>query len=108
MIILIYQVYPKLLFRLHIELIILIFLKFNQAQHLAQDVDSSAPTSDEVAESDDHTSSIDDELRQMLTSILVDNGVLRKQVNTLIMHSLKTNKSNDTECKADVNVGNEI
>ncbi|KAL8496963.1 hypothetical protein ACS0TY_020590 [Phlomoides rotata] len=85
-------------------------LLITEAQHLAQDVDSSAPTSDEVAESDDHSSSIDDELRQMLTSILVDNGVLRKQVNTLIIHALKTNKTNervDTECKADVNVENE-
>lgn len=94
-----------------LTLINLIFLKFDQAQHLVQDVNSSAPTTSEVAESDDHTSSVDDELRQMLTSILVDNGVLRKQVNTLITHALKTNESNervDTKCKADVNVENEI
>lgn len=47
----------------------------------------------------------------MLTSILVDNGVLRKQVNSLIVHALKLNKSNekvDMECKSDVNVGSEV
>lgn len=61
---------------------------------------------------DDHTnSSIDEELMQTLTSILVDNGVLRKQVNSLIVNSLKMRKLNEKgaiECKPDVNVESEL
>ncbi|KAI3468010.1 hypothetical protein Pfo_024673 [Paulownia fortunei] len=77
-----------------------------EVQHLAQDVDYSASTPDRVAELDDNVSSVDEELRQMLTSILVDNGVLRKQVNSLIVHALKMNKPNekvDIESHSDVN-----
>ena len=34
---------------------------------------------------DKHTTSIDEESRQTLTSLLADNGALRKQVNSLIV-----------------------
>ncbi|KAK6162067.1 hypothetical protein DH2020_001908 [Rehmannia glutinosa] len=82
-----------------------------EVQHLAQDVDYSASTDDRVAELDDNVISVDEELKQMLTSILVDNGVLRKQVNSLIVHALKMNESNekvDFESESDVNVKNEL
>ncbi|KAL3650693.1 hypothetical protein CASFOL_007096 [Castilleja foliolosa] len=52
-----------------------ISLLLSEVQRLGQDT----LTNDRVAELDDDSS-----LRQMLTSILVDNGVLRKQVNSLI------------------------
>ncbi|KAK6119546.1 hypothetical protein DH2020_046713 [Rehmannia glutinosa] len=82
-----------------------------EVQHLAQDADYSASTDDRVAELDDNVISVDEELKQMLTSILLDNGVLRKQVNSLIVHALKMNESNekvDFESEPDVNVKNEL
>lgn len=47
----------------------------------------------------------------MLTSILVDSGVLRKQVNSLIVHAFQKNKERekvDTEAHSDVNEPSEI
>lgn len=78
---------------------------------MAQDVDSSASTTDRIAELDDQVNAVDEELREMLTSILVDNGVLRKQVNSLIVHALEMNKSNekvDFDSHSDVNVKDEL
>ncbi|KAK4388648.1 PX domain-containing protein EREL1 [Sesamum angolense] len=84
-------------------------LKLNsqQAEHLGEDVDTCASTTDRVAEMEGQEKSVDEELRQMLTSILVDNGVLRKQVKSLIVHALEKNKSNervDFDSHSDVNV----
>ncbi|KAK4491048.1 hypothetical protein RD792_001770 [Penstemon davidsonii] len=64
-----------------------------EVQRLAQDVESSASTTDRVDGSDYDVNLVDDELMQILTSILVDNGRLRKQVNSILVHALKTNKS---------------
>ncbi|XP_042002213.1 PX domain-containing protein EREL1-like isoform X2 [Salvia splendens] len=57
---------------------------------------------------DKHTTSIDEELRQTLTSLLADNGALRKQVNSLIVNSLKMAKSKEKGETSDVNVGSEV
>lgn len=62
---------------------------------------------DRVAELDDDIGSVDEELRRMVMSILVDNGELRKQVNSLYVDALKMSKSNeevDIESHSDVNV----
>ncbi|KAL6502088.1 hypothetical protein OROGR_027221 [Orobanche gracilis] len=64
-----------------------ISLLVTEVQRLGQDDDYSMSNSDTVEES-----SIDEGLKQMLTSILVDNGVLRKQVNSLIVQALQTNE----------------
>ncbi|KAL7159050.1 hypothetical protein ABFS83_01G003100 [Erythranthe nasuta] len=82
-----------------------------EVQQLGEDDDYSASTTDRVAESDEDVSSVDEELRQMLTRILVDNGELRKQVNSLTVDALKVKKTNeevDTEAHSDVNVKSEI
>ncbi|KAL3655837.1 hypothetical protein CASFOL_000233 [Castilleja foliolosa] len=79
-----------------------ISLLISEVQRLGQGGDYSASATDRVAELNDDSS-----LRQMLTSIFVDNGVLRKQVNSLIVQALKTNESNekaDIESESDVNV----
>ncbi|XP_047969579.1 PX domain-containing protein EREL2-like isoform X2 [Salvia hispanica] len=57
---------------------------------------------------DKHTTSIDEESRQTLTSLLADNGALRKQVNSLIVNSLKMRKSKEKGETSDVNVGSEV
>ncbi|KAL6534105.1 hypothetical protein OROHE_013938 [Orobanche hederae] len=83
-----------------------ISLLVTEVQRLGQDGDYSTSTSDPVEES-----SIDEGLKQMLTSILVDNGVLRKQVTSLIVQALKTNEYNekvDRESQSDVNVKSEL
>ncbi|GER51700.1 Phox (PX) domain-containing protein, partial [Striga asiatica] len=60
-------------------------LLISKVQLLAQECDDSASTNDTVDELHNGTSSLDEELRKMLMSVLVDNGVLRKQVNSLIV-----------------------
>ncbi|XP_042002596.1 PX domain-containing protein EREL2-like isoform X2 [Salvia splendens] len=57
---------------------------------------------------DKHTTSIDEGSRQTLTSLLADNGALRKQVNSLIVNSLKMRKSKEKGETSDVNVGSEV
>ncbi|KAG8375802.1 hypothetical protein BUALT_Bualt10G0138300 [Buddleja alternifolia] len=85
----------------------------NQIEHLIAEVEHLAQNNDYSAsntELDANMSSMDGELRQMLTSILVDNGILRKQVNSLIVHVLEINKSLgkvDNRSHSDVNVQNE-
>ncbi|GFQ03480.1 hypothetical protein PHJA_002491800 [Phtheirospermum japonicum] len=77
-----------------------ISLLISEVQRLGQDGEYSVSTTDRVAELDNDSS-----LRQMLMSILVDNGVLRKQVNSMIIQALKTNESNekaDFESESDV------
>ncbi|XP_057799969.1 PX domain-containing protein EREL2 isoform X2 [Salvia miltiorrhiza] len=58
-----------------------------------------------AGDGDNHT---DEESRQTLTSLLVDNGALRKQVNSLIVNSLKMRKSKEKGEMSDVNVGSEV
>ncbi|KAL0394279.1 UNVERIFIED_CONTAM: PX domain-containing protein EREL1 [Sesamum latifolium] len=82
-----------------------------EAEHLGEDVDTCASTTDRVAELDGQVKSVDEELRQMLTSMLVDNGVLRKQVKSLVVHALEMNKSNEKvefDSHSDVNVKDEV
>ncbi|KAL0311762.1 UNVERIFIED_CONTAM: PX domain-containing protein EREL1 [Sesamum radiatum] len=82
-----------------------------EAEHLGEDVDTCASTTDRVAELEGQVTSVDEELRQMLTSILVDNGVLRRQVKSLIVHALEMSKSNEKvefDCHSDVNVKDEV
>ncbi|KAI3454216.1 hypothetical protein Pfo_010879 [Paulownia fortunei] len=82
-----------------------------EVQHVAQGVDYSASTTDSVTQLDDDVSLVDEELRQMLMRILVYNGSLRKQVNSLIVHGQKMNKSLekvDIKSNSDVNVQNEL
>ncbi|GER35330.1 Phox (PX) domain-containing protein [Striga asiatica] len=88
-----------------------ISLLISKVQHLAQECDDSASTTDTVDELDNKASSLKEELRQLLARILVDNGVLRKQVNSLIVRALKVNQSNDkgeNECHLAVDVKSEL
>ncbi|GER38101.1 UvrABC system protein B [Striga asiatica] len=50
----------------------------------------------ELNELHNGTSSLDEELRQMFMSVLVGNGLLRKQVNSLIVQALIVSGPNDT------------
>ncbi|KAL2525712.1 Phox (PX) domain-containing protein [Abeliophyllum distichum] len=71
-------------------------LKECKVQHLAQGVDSSGSTTGRITRLDKdtlHTQSIVEELRTMLADILVDNGMLRKQVNSIIHYALEMNKT---------------
>ncbi|XP_020549873.1 PX domain-containing protein EREL1-like [Sesamum indicum] len=82
-----------------------------EAEHLGEDVDTCASTTDRVAELEGQVKSVDEELIQMLKSILVDNGVLRKQVKSLIVHALEMKERNekvDCESHSDVNVKDEV
>ncbi|KAL2471901.1 Phox (PX) domain-containing protein [Abeliophyllum distichum] len=86
-------------------------LLMEEARHLAEDTDYSSSTVNGDTNLDDDASSVDEELRRMLTTFVVDNGVLRKQVNSVILYALKLKKSlekADCEPPSDVNVQNEV
>ncbi|CAA0829340.1 Phox (PX) domain-containing protein [Striga hermonthica] len=88
-----------------------ISLLISEVQRLARECDDSASTTDTVDELDNKASSLKEELRQLLARILVDNGVLRKQVNSLIVRALNVNQSNDkgeTESGSAVDVKSEV
>lgn len=61
--------------------------------------DSSSPTAEEMNEVDSDSWTVDKKLRNMLTNILVDNGKLRKQVNSVIRYALKKKISSPGERK---------
>ncbi|CAA2988908.1 PX domain-containing EREL1-like isoform X3 [Olea europaea subsp. europaea] len=85
-------------------------LLIEEAQHLAENADYSSSTFNGDNNLDDNTSSVDEELRRMLMTFLIDNGVLRKQVNSTI-YALQLKKSlekGDCEPPSDVNVQNEV
>ncbi|XP_051148892.1 PX domain-containing protein EREL2-like isoform X2 [Andrographis paniculata] len=64
---------------------------FAKVQRLAEDDLNAGSTSDRaVDDTDDCIGSVDRELRKMLVRILVDNGVLRKQMNSLMLRGVKT------------------
>ncbi|CAI9771502.1 unnamed protein product [Fraxinus pennsylvanica] len=62
-------------------------------QRLTENADYSSSTINGDTNLDDSTRSVDEELRRMLTTFLVDNGVLRKQVNSTILYALQLKKS---------------
>lgn len=58
-----------------------------QAQLLAQEVANPVASSSDESDSSMTT---DDELRKMLTRVLIDNAILRKQANSIICCALDT------------------
>lgn len=74
------------------------FIKLEQAQLLAQDVETAVVAVDETRStngSDKRTA--DDELRKMVTDIFVDNATLRMQVNSVIRCALNTNVKSEKD-----------
>ncbi|CAK9154605.1 unnamed protein product [Ilex paraguariensis] len=71
------------------------------AQLLAQSDGSTGFTADKTSVVDDDTRTIDDdELRKMLTGIIIDNARLRKQVNFVIRYALKIDISSEKDDEA--------
>ena len=73
-----------------------------QAQLLAQDIEKIVEEVDEshkvnVNGGGGDRRKTDDELRKMVTDILVDNARLRKQVNSVIRCALSTNAKSDID-----------
>ncbi|CAI9775500.1 unnamed protein product [Fraxinus pennsylvanica] len=86
-------------------------LLIEEVQHLAEDSDYSSSTVNGDTNLDYNMSSVDEELRATLMTFLVDNGLLRKQVNSIILCALKLKKSHekgDCEPPSDLNVQNEV
>ncbi|KAL2548587.1 Phox (PX) domain-containing protein [Forsythia ovata] len=87
-----------------------ISLLISEVQHLAQGVDSSGSTTGRITRLDKgtlHTQLIVEELKTMLADILVDNDMLRKQVNSIILYALEMNKTikkDDSEPPSNVTV----
>ncbi|KZV47634.1 hypothetical protein F511_14420 [Dorcoceras hygrometricum] len=67
-------------------------LLITEIRQLAEDNDYPASASDASKESDNDLISVDDGLKKMIIDILVDNGALRKEVNSLILYALRMNK----------------
>ncbi|XP_075522394.1 PX domain-containing protein EREL1-like [Primulina tabacum] len=67
-------------------------LLITEVKQLAGDSDYLASASDASMDLDNDLISVDEELKKMLVNILVDNGVLRKEVNSLILYTLRMNK----------------
>lgn len=76
-------------------MVIFIFVNLYQVQLLAKDDDAVSIT-DNKNSSDDGENAINQELRDLLTNIFVDNTNLRKQVNAVLRYVLKINMSSDT------------
>lgn len=66
----------------------------NQVQLSAED-DDAASTIENNKFSDDGATRIDQDLRGLLTNILIDNTNLRKQVNSIMRYALKIHTSAD-------------
>ncbi|XP_073135989.1 PX domain-containing protein EREL1 [Henckelia pumila] len=67
-------------------------LLITEVQQLAEDCDHPASASDTSKDLDNDLISVDEELKKMFRIILVENGVLRKEVNSLILYALRMNK----------------
>lgn len=65
----------------------------NQVQLLAEEDDDATSTTGNNKFSDDGAKTIDQELRQLLTKIFIDNTNLRKEVNSVMRYVLKQNMS---------------
>lgn len=71
-----------------------------ETQLLAQDIERSMTGLDKTCNANGSDRRSDDELRQMLTDIFIDNARLRMQVNTVIRCALNTHvKSNNDDGK---------
>lgn len=72
---------------------------FGQAQLLAQDVENALGSSDRNSENINVTvtRTTDDEVRRMLTDILVDNARLRKQMNSVIGCALNKHSKSEED-----------
>ncbi|KAK4349191.1 hypothetical protein RND71_031946 [Anisodus tanguticus] len=59
--------------------------------------DSSSPTAEKMNEVNSDSWTVDEKLRNMLINIIVDNGKLRKRVNSVIRYALKKKMSSPGE-----------
>lgn len=66
-------------------------------QVTAEEGTDSSSTAEIMNEVKNDTWTIDEKLRNMLTNVLVDNGKLRKQVNSVIRYTLKKKMSSTGE-----------
>ncbi|XP_059274734.1 PX domain-containing protein EREL1 isoform X3 [Lycium ferocissimum] len=64
-----------------------------------QGADSSSATAEKVNDVNSDSWTVDEKLRNMLTNVLVDNGKLRKQVNSVMRYALKKKMSSPGECE---------
>lgn len=71
--------------------------RHKQAQLLAQDVEVSGRRLDETENVDGNIRRTKDELKKMLTDILVDNARLRKQMNSVLRCTLNPYVKSDKE-----------
>ncbi|XP_060208871.1 PX domain-containing protein EREL2 isoform X2 [Lycium barbarum] len=62
-----------------------------------QGADSSSATAEKVNDVNTDSWTVDEKLRNMLTNVLVDNGKLRKQVNSVMRYALKKKMSSPGE-----------
>lgn len=79
-------------------------------RHLCLAVDASVPTADKSKSSDDDTIRVHEDLRKMLVKFFVDNGRLRKQINSVARCALRMktlSDSNDSEAFSNNIVQNE-
>lgn len=67
-----------------------------QAQLLAQDVATPVASSSDES---DNLMTADDELRKMLTDVITDNAVLRRQANSIIRCALNTTDASPDKAK---------
>lgn len=79
-------------FPLHVLILILLtlnsfFPQIGQAQLLAEDSEAAASANVEKTH-DNNVLATDDELREVIADILVDNAKLRKQVNSVLRQAL--------------------
>lgn len=89
------------------------FLNMEQAQLLAQDIEKSVEevydTHEVRVNGGGDRRKTDDELRKMVTDILVDNAMLRKQINSVIRCALSTNaKAERDEDDDDIPLGKTV
>ncbi|KAM3218150.1 PX domain-containing protein EREL2 isoform X1 [Capsicum annuum] len=72
-------------------------INFLLAEVTAEEGTDSSSTAEIMNEVKSDTWTIDEKLRNMLTNVLVDNGKLRKQVNSVILYTLKKKMSSPGE-----------
>ncbi|PHT62849.1 hypothetical protein T459_33297 [Capsicum annuum] len=72
-------------------------INFLLAEVTAEEGTDSSSTAEIMNEVKSDTWTIDEKLRNMLTNVLVDNGKLRKQVNSVIRYTLKKKMSSTGE-----------
>ena len=70
------------------------FSQIYQAELLSKEDGDSASDFDDGHEISEDATTTDNELRKTLANILIDNVKLRKQLNSVLHHALKTDISN--------------